>query len=461
MKMKKHRISAVDPDGIGAELGIEPGDLLLQISGKPVRDVFDYRYLLNEEYVTVTIEKENGEVWELEIEKEYEEDLGVTFESGLMDDYRSCANRCVFCFIDQMPPGMRETLYFKDDDTRLSFLQGNYVTLTNMSKNDIDRIIEYRMEPINVSVHTMNPDLRCAMLRNRTAGKALEKLDTLYDAGITMNGQIVLCKGLNDGSELEYTLEQLKRYIPVMQSLSVVPVGLTRFREGLYPLEPFGREDARQVLRIIHSWQKRFFEEFGIHFVHASDEWYILAGEELPEEERYDGYLQLENGVGMLRLLEREVMEALEKRTGDDRIRKAVIATGQLAAPFLQGHVERICKKYPGVQASVVPVINHFFGPQITVSGLITGGDLITQLKGRLEPDMVLILPCNMLRDGEEVFLDDISLADLEKELGVKTIIADSDGESLVNAILDPDTDRVRKRRQSYEQADRGDRGQA
>ncbi len=461
MKMKKHRISAVDPDGIGAELGIEPGDLLLQISGKPVRDVFDYRYLLNEEYVTVTIEKENGEVWELEIEKEYEEDLGVTFESGLMDDYRSCANRCVFCFIDQMPPGMRETLYFKDDDTRLSFLQGNYVTLTNMSKNDIDRIIEYRMEPINVSVHTMNPDLRCAMLRNRTAGKALEKLDTLYDAGITMNGQIVLCKGLNDGSELEYTLEQLKRYIPVMQSLSVVPVGLTRFREGLYPLEPFGREDARQVLRIIHSWQKRFFEEFGIHFVHASDEWYILAGEELPEEERYDGYLQLENGVGMLRLLEREVMEALEKRTGDDRIRKAVIATGQLAAPFLQGHVERICKKYPGVQANVVPVINNFFGPQITVSGLITGGDLITQLKGRLEPDMVLILPCNMLRDGEEVFLDDISLADLEKELGVKTIIADSDGESLVNAILDPDTDRVRKRRQSYEQADRGDRGQA
>ena len=461
MKMKKHRISAVDPDGIGAELGIEPGDLLLQISGKPVRDVFDYRYLLNEEYVTVTIEKENGEVWELEIEKEYEEDLGVTFESGLMDDYRSCANRCVFCFIDQMPPGMRETLYFKDDDTRLSFLQGNYVTLTNMSKNDIDRIIEYRMEPINVSVHTMNPDLRCAMLRNRTAGKALEKLDTLYDAGITMNGQIVLCKGLNDGSELEYTLEQLKRYIPVMQSLSVVPVGLTRFREGLYPLEPFGREDARQVLRIIHSWQKRFFEEFGIHFVHASDEWYILAGEELPEEERYDGYLQLENGVGMLRLLEREVVEALEKRTGDDRIRKAVIATGQLAAPFLQGHVERICKKYPGVQASVVPVINNFFGPQITVSGLITGGDLIAQLKGRLEPDMVLILPCNMLRDGEEVFLDDISLADLEKELGVKTIIADSDGESLVNAILDPDTDRVRKRRQSYEQADRGDRGQA
>ena len=261
MKMKKHRISAVDPDGIGAELGIEPGDLLLQISGKPVRDVFDYRYLLNEEYVTVTIEKENGEVWELEIEKEYEEDLGVTFESGLMDDYRSCANRCVFCFIDQMPPGMRETLYFKDDDTRLSFLQGNYVTLTNMTKNDIDRIIEYRMEPINVSVHTMNPDLRCAMLRNRTAGKALEKLDTLYDAGITMNGQIVLCKGLNDGSELEYTLEQLKRYIPVMQSLSVVPVGLTRFREGLYPLEPFGREDARQVLRIIHSWQKRFFEK--------------------------------------------------------------------------------------------------------------------------------------------------------------------------------------------------------
>ena len=461
MKTKKHRISAVDPDGIGAELGIEPGDFLTLIGGKPVRDVFDYRYLLNEEYVTVTIEKESGEIWELEIEKEYEEDLGITFESGLMDDYRSCANRCVFCFIDQMPPGMRETLYFKDDDTRLSFLQGNYVTLTNMSKNDIDRIIEYRMEPINVSVHTMNPQLRCEMLRNRTAGRALEKLDTLYDAGITMNGQIVLCKGLNDGSELEYTLEQLKKYIPVMQSLSVVPVGLTKYREGLYPLEPFGREDAREVLRIIHSWQKRFFAEFGIHFVHASDEWYILAGEELPEEQRYDGYLQLENGVGMLRLLEREVNDALDSRRGDDRIRKAVIATGQLAAPFLEKHARRISEKYPNVNVKVVPVVNHFFGQQITVSGLITGRDLIAQLKEQLEPDMVLILPCNMLRDGEEVFLDDISRTDLEKELGVKTIIADSDGESLVNAILDPDPDRGRKRRQSYEQADRGDRGQA
>ncbi len=457
---KKHVISSVDPEGIGAELGIEPGDALLEINGKKVEDVFDYRYLLNEEYVTVSIEKPDGEIWELEIEKEYEEDLGIAFESGLMDDYRSCANRCVFCFIDQMPPGMRETLYFKDDDTRLSFLQGNYVTLTNLSKRDIERIIEYRMEPINVSVHTMNPELRCMMLHNRNAGRSLKKLDTFYHAGITMNGQIVLCKGLNDGQELESTLQRLSEYAPVMQSVSVVPVGLTRFRDDLFPLEAFGKEDARKVLKTIHEWQKRIFREKGIHFVHASDEWYILADQELPEEERYDGYLQLENGVGMLRLLDREVEEALENRKGDDRKRNAVIATGKLAAPFLEKHAHSIMEKFPGVSVKVVPIVNDFFGPLITVSGLITGQDLKEQLKG-IDRNAYLILPCNMLRDGEEVFLDDITVSDLEKELGVQIIITDREGESLVDAVLDPDPGRKRKRRQNYEQTDRGHSGQA
>ena len=316
MKEKKHVISRVLPGSIAEELELEPGDILTAINDQPVEDVFDYRYLMNDEFVTLTVEKPDGELWELEVEKEYEEDLGVEFENGLMDEYRSCSNRCIFCFIDQMPPGMRETLYFKDDDSRLSFLQGNYVTLTNMSQEDIDRIIRYRLEPINISFQTMNPRLRCEMLHNRFAGDALKKTDRFYEAGISMNGQIVLCKGINDGKELEYSLEKLSVYAPVLQSVSVVPVGLTKFREGLYPLEPFEKEDALKVLETIHLWQQKMFQKHGIHFVHASDEWYILAGMELPEEERYDGYIQLENGVGMLRLLDTEVRSRPEGAPG-------------------------------------------------------------------------------------------------------------------------------------------------
>ena len=261
MKKKKHIISRVLPGSIAQELELEPGDILAAINDTPVEDVFDYRYLMNDEFVTLLIEKADGELWELEVEKEYEEDLGIEFENGLMDEYRSCTNRCIFCFIDQMPPGMRETLYFKDDDSRLSFLQGNYVTLTNMSQKDIDRIIQYRLEPINVSFQTMNPELRCKMLHNRFAGEALLKADQLYEAGITMNGQIVLCKGVNDGKELEFSLEKLSAYAPVLQSVSVVPVGLSKFRQGLYPLEPFKKEDAVKVLEQIHRWQEKMFRE--------------------------------------------------------------------------------------------------------------------------------------------------------------------------------------------------------
>ena len=248
MKKKKHKISKVLPGSIGEELELEPGDVLAEINHQAVEDVFDYRYLMNDEYIELLIEKANGEIWELEVEKDYDEDLGIEFENGLMDDYRSCSNHCMFCFIDQMPPGMRETLYFKDDDSRLSFLQGNYVTLTNMSQEDIQRVIKYHLSPINVSFQAMNPKLRCKMLHNRFAGDALKKVDQLYEAGITMNGQIVLCKGVNDGEELEYSLEKLSAYAPVLQSVSVVPVGLTKFRDGLYPLESFEREDAIKVL---------------------------------------------------------------------------------------------------------------------------------------------------------------------------------------------------------------------
>lgn len=459
MKENKHVISVVQPGSIAEELELEPGDILLSVNEQKIEDVFDYRYLMNDEEILLEIRKKNGEIWELEVEKDYDEDLGVQFENEFMDHYRSCSNHCIFCFIDQMPPGMRETLYFKDDDSRLSFLQGNYVTLTNMSEHDIERVIRYHLEPINISFQTMNPELRCKMLHNRFAGEALKKVDRLYEAGIIMNGQIVLCKGLNDGEDLENSLEKLSHYAPLLQSVSVVPVGLSKFREGLYPLEEFTAEDARVVLSQIHRWQEKMMQEFGIHFIHASDEWYILAGEELPQEESYDGYLQLENGVGMLRLLENEVREELAAREGDDRLITGTVATGKLAAPYIKKNIDLIQEKFPNVKIEVVTIENRFFGEKITVSGLITGIDLMEQLKDRDLGDRVLI-PCNMLRSGEDVFLDDYSIEDVRKTLGKDLIVVEEAGADLVKAVLDSTENRILRRRQMYEQTDSSHCGQ-
>ena len=431
----EHMIKSVEEGSIAWEMGIEPGDVLLRINHNIIEDVFDYHYYVNDEELLVLIRKANGEEWELEIEKDYEDDLGIEFEQGLMDEYRSCRNKCMFCFIDQMPKGMRETLYFKDDDSRLSFLQGNYVTLTNMSDHDIERIINYHLEPINVSIHTTNPELRCKMLHNRFAGDALKKIDVLYEGGIMMNGQIVLCKGENDGEELERSIRDMTKWLPNLQSVSVVPVGLTKYREGLYPLEPFHKEDARNVLDTIHKWQNIIYEEYGIHFIHASDEWYLLAEEELPEEERYDGYLQLENGVGMLRLLENEFSKSYAELEGDDRKRHVSLATGRLAAPTIEKLMERLKEKYPNLKADIYPIRNDFFGELITVAGLITGQDLKNQLADKELGD-VLLLPNNMLRSGEEVFLDDMTVTELAEDLQIKVKIVGSSGQDLINAVL-------------------------
>lgn len=431
----EHIIKAVEPLSIAEELGIEPGDKLISINDNIIEDVFDYHYLVNDEELVVLIEKADGEEWELEIEKDYEEDLGITFEQGLMDEYRSCRNKCIFCFIDQMPKGMRETLYFKDDDSRLSFLQGNYITLTNMSDHDVERMVQYHLEPINISFQTTNPELRCKMLHNRFAGEALKKVDKLYEGGIHMNGQIVLCKGVNDGEELERSIRDLTKYLPYLQSVSVVPVGLTKYRDGLYPLEPFTKEDAIQVLDTIEGWQKKIYEEYGLHFIHAGDEWYILAEREMPEEERYDGYMQLENGVGMLRLLMDEFDEALADLEGDDRKVEVSIATGKLAYPYLQRMIEKLQMKFPNVKVHLYWIRNDFFGEKITVAGLITGQDLTAQLKGR-ELGSKLLLPCNMLRDGEEVFLDDVTLTQVKDSLQVEIDIVKSSGWDFVERIL-------------------------
>ena len=451
MKKNLHIISRVLPDSIGEELELEPGDALLSINGQPVEDVFDYRYLMNDEFVKLLIRKKNGEEWELEVEKEYEDDLGVEFENSLMDEYRSCSNHCIFCFIDQMPPGMRETLYFKDDDSRLSFLQGNYITLTNMSEKDVERIIHMQLAPINISVQTTNPELRCKMLHNRFAGEKLKFLDDLYAGHVEMNGQIVLCKGVNDKDELKRSIEDLMKYLPFMRSVSVVPAGLSKYREGLYPLELFDKEEAEEVIDLIESYQKKAYDEFGLHFIHASDEWYILAERDFPEEGRYDGYIQLENGVGMMRLLRDEFYHAFKELQESEEYPKLkegiartfTIATAKLAYPTIQEFADRITEAFPKVKITVACIRNDFFGETITVSGLITGQDLVAQLKERKEAgeDLgdTLQIPINMLRSGEEVFLDDLTVQDVEAALGMMVKAVESGGKDFLDAALNLD----------------------
>ncbi len=449
--MKEHVIKEVKSGSIAEELEIEAGDVLLTINGEEIEDIFDYRFLIQDEYLEVLIRKSDGEEWELEIDKDEEEELGLEFENALMSEYRSCCNKCIFCFIDQMPSGMRETLYFKDDDSRLSFLQGNYITLTNMKDKDIDRIIRMHLAPINISVQTTNPELRCKMLNNRFAGEKLKYLQRLYDGNIEMNGQIVCCKGVNDGAELRKSIEDLAKYLPFMRSVSVVPAGITKFRDGLYPLETFTKEEAEEIIDAIEAYQKQYYEEFGLHFIHASDEWYILAERPLPEEERYDGYIQLENGVGMLRLLMDEFEEALDALLNSGQYaelknslnRTLTIATGKLAYPTIQGFAKQLGEALPGVKIRVVPIRNDFFGETITVSGLITGQDLIKQLKERMDKgeDLgdTLQLPSNLLRSGEQVFLDDVSVSQVEEALGLRVITVEPGGKDFVEAVINPE----------------------
>ena len=459
----EHLISAIDPDSIAEEMGIESGDVLLRINDRVVEDIFDYRFLIRNEKLQVLIRKKpsqdfpEGEEWLLEIEKEEEDDLGLQFDNGLMDDYRTCTNQCVFCFIDQMPKGMRDTLYFKDDDTRLSFLQGNYATFTNMSDHDVNRILRYHLSPINVSFHTTNRKLRCEMLHNRFAGEALDKVKRLCgsDSHVELNGQIVLCKGINDGKELSHTLEDLYReYRPALQSVSVVPVGLTKFRENLHKLLPFTKQDAREVLAKIRKWQKKSEIEYGDHFVYAGDEWYLLADEIqegreenctgtdridriLPKESDYDGYPQLENGVGMLRLLITEFRQALEEQRKKFQAGELVFSsvTGYASYPVIRMLYAELQQSFPGIHPLLYPVRNDFFGERITVTGLLTGQDIVKQLKGK-ELGKVLFLPENLLRSGEDYLLDDMTTGEISRELQVPVEVAGMSGGELVETIL-------------------------
>ncbi len=411
---------------------IKPGDILLSLNGHEIHDVLDYMFYSAEDNVELKLKRNDSE-YTKSIKKSEYDDLGMEFESFLMDKKQSCSNKCIFCFIDQMPPDMRETLYFKDDDARLSFLQGNYITLTNLNDDDIQRIIDMRLN-INVSVHTTNPELRCKMMNNRFAGEKLKYLKMIADSGLMINCQIVCCPDINDGEELKRTLNDLEALMPNIQSVAVVPVGLTKYREGLFPLHCFDKDGAGRVIDIIEEKQKQCFEKYGTRMVFPADEFYLLAEREIPSTEFYEDYPQYENGVGLLRSLEDEFDQALEEYN-DCEERTVTIATGAAVYEFQKMLAQKAMDKFPKLKVNVVKIINYFFGETITVTGLITAGDLIEQLKGRDLGDELIIAKV-MLKTDEPVFLDDLSVQDVEKALNIHIRPSDNNGYELLECML-------------------------
>lgn len=435
MKNIDTTVTTVYPDSIAEEAGIEIGDQIISINGNKFYDILEYRYLVSENEITVEVLKKNGETEIIEIENGYE-DLGVEFSTGLIDEAQSCRNKCIFCFIDQLPKNMRETVYFKDDDTRLSFLQGNYVTLTNMDDEQIDRMIKMRISPINISVHTTNPELREKMLCNRFAGKLYDIMQKFADNEIYMNCQIVLCPGYNDGEELDKTLNDLANLHPYVNSISVVPVGLTRYREGLCELKPFDGRMSYDVVQQVSEWQEELSDELGTRLVYLSDEFYLNAKLPVPKADQYEGFPQIENGVGLIASMSEEFAEAINLIKPKKRKRSVMLATGEIAYSFIKGLADRITDVCEGVDIQVHAIKNEFFGGGVNVAGLVCGGDLIAQLKDKPKAD-VLIIPSVMLRGDDEIFLDDVTVADVEKELGMPVVSADNDGYVFIEKILD------------------------
>lgn len=435
----KSVITAVLPDSIAEEVGIEINDALIAINDKEVEDIIDYRFLSADEEIVIQIEKSNGEIWDIEIEKDYGEDLGLEFGGGIMDKAKSCSNKCVFCFIDQNPKGMRETLYFKDDDSRLSFLQGNFVTLTNMKEADIDRIIRYKISPINISVHTTNPELRVHMLKNRFSGNILDRMKRLSEAGIQMNAQIVCIPEINDGEELVRTISELYTLYPQVNNVAVVPIGVTKHREGLAKLKTFTKETSKNTIELVNSLQERFYKEVGEPFVRLSDEFYLVAGIDVPSSEFYAGYEQIEDGVGVTRCFRETIDRDIDKLNTKSK-GSYTIVTGELAYNEVKSVAEKIMNKNSNIHIDVFKIINNFFGDTITVNGLLTGGDIVDQIKDKIRTPY-LFMADNMFRRGYElapeemIMLDDMKIEDIEKALDVKVIPCDYAGEDLISLI--------------------------
>lgn len=428
-------ILEVRPSSIADELGIKKGDKLISINGVGIRDILEYKYLTTDEFLEVEIENSSGEIWIYEVEKEYDEDIGIVFD-GIIDKPKSCHNKCIFCFVDQLPSGMRETLYFKDDDTRLSFLQGNFVTLTNLSTREIDRIVRYRISPINVSVHTTDPELRKMMLNNKNAGKLMEYLKRFKDGGIEVKAQIVLCPGLNDGTNLTKTIKDLSELYPELSCVAVVPAGITKYRKNLYKIKEYDKVSAAEVIKQIEELQRDFLSELKTRFVFLSDEFFMISGKNLPDYDEYEGFSQLENGVGLITLLNAEIDEALNKLAAYKAKKRTVsIITGEYAASNLVEIASKIEKKIENLDISIFPIVNDFFGHGVKVAGLLTGKDIIGQLKGKAIGNDIFIPECMLKRD-ERIFLDNVTVEQLEKELGAKVTICKEDGSDLLENIL-------------------------
>lgn len=428
-------IQSVDPNSPASRAGIKTGEKLVQVNGHPIVDVLDYKFYTYDPKLTLLLARSDGKERTVKVRKAEGEELGLNFETYLMDKARCCANRCIFCFVDQLPKGMRDTLYFKDDDARLSFLMGNYITLTNLSPRELDRIVELRVSPINISVHATDPELRSMMLGHRNGGRLMEIMKRFAQARITMNCQIVACPGVNDGEQLQKTMEDLAALYPYVKSVSVVPVGLTRHREDLYPLTPYDKPKAAATLDQVEAFAQQCLTQYGSRIFWCSDELYLRSERPIPDDEYFEDYTQLENGVGMLRLLRTEFDSALKLADPVDSVRPYSTACGVDAAAWIKEIVDRAAEKCH-TKGNVYPIVNHFLGESITVSGLITGGDLIAQLKGRDLGERLLI-PINMLRHGEDVFLDDITLADVARELNVEVVPVEQDGFDLCDAIFD------------------------
>ena len=420
--------------GTPAERANLKGATLLSIDGNEIHDMLDYEFFSQGSELELSVMR-GGALEYLQISKEEYQPLGCCFQSYLIDKKHSCCNKCIFCFIDQLPKGLRDTLYFKDDDERLSFLFGNYVTLTNLSAREVERIKAMHISPINISVHTVDPELRVKMMKNKNAGAVLRYIDEFAEAGIEMNCQLVLCRDVNDGDALRRSIEKLASLYPHVKSIAAVPAGLTRYREGLYPITAYDKESAAQVLDILEEYGEKFREQYGVRIVYPGDEWFLLAQRPIPKAEYYDEYLQLENGVGMWRLFHHGFMNALGTRHRVLWPRRMDVVTGELAYPLIKMLTETLCSIYPRVHVRVHMIKNEFFGGNVTVAGLITGTDILKQVKGKL-CSHTLLIPEVMLREEKDKFLDDVTLSDLERKLHVKTRILPQDGGEVVQMLL-------------------------
>lgn len=445
IKIDKVLIYNVKKDSIAEEIGLKKGDYILTINGEKIIDILDYKFITQDEYIELEIEHEDGEIEVFEIEKDEDEDLGFEFEHELIDKPKNCHNKCIFCFMEQLPKNVRDTLIFKDDDYRLSFFTGNYITMTNMKESDVERIIRYRLSPINISIHATDEKTRCMMLNNRFAGKVLRYLDMLSEAGIEINAQIVLCKGINDGKILDKTINDLSKYIPSLQSICIVPVGLSKNREGLYPLKKLTSKDCKETIDTIKKYQDSFKKKYKKPIVYLADEFYLKANVSFPKYADYLNFGQLEDGIGMIPLFEHEFskeLNRLKKKNEKNKIKSKTLTliTGKITEEFIKEKATTLMNEFTNLKINVIAIENEYFGKDITVTGLVVGRDIIKQINTLKTKNYNLgdyiVIPEVMLKDDEDIFLDDTTLTNLQEKLNLNVVVSDTSGKGFIQAIV-------------------------